>query len=118
MPARQRFAMSAPLRCTSACCRITKESPMCLRPTVLLPRLALSALLSIVFAPAAAAQTGLATVTGIVADQSGAAMQGVTVTATNQATNIAYTGVSNEAGNYIITGVPIGSYVIAVDAQG
>ena len=91
---------------------------MCLRPTVLLPRLALSALLSIVFAPAAAAQTGLATVTGIVADQSGAAMQGVTVTATNQATNIAYTGVSNEAGNYIITGVPIGSYVIAVDAQG
>ena len=67
---------------------------------------------------AAAAQTGLATITGIVADHSGGALPGVTVTATNQATNIAYTGVTNDAGNYIITSVPIGQYVVSVDLTG
>ena len=51
---------------------------------------------------AAVAQTGLATITGIVSDASRAALPGLTVTATNQATNVAYTGVTNEAGNYII----------------
>ena len=50
--------------------------------------------------------------TGIVTDNSGAAVPGVTVTATNQATNVDYTGVSNEAGAYVITGVPIGTYVV------
>ena len=53
--------------------------------------------------PPASAQTGLATVTGLVTDNSGAAVPGVTVTATNQATNVDYTGVSNEAGAYLIT---------------
>ena len=58
------------------------------------------------------AQTGLATLTGLVTDNSGAAVPGVTVTATNQATNVDYTGVSNDAGAYVITGVPIGAYVV------
>ena len=52
------------------------------------------------------AQTGAASITGLVTDQSGAAAPGVTVTATNQATNVEYTAVSNEAGNYTITSVP------------
>ena len=62
--------------------------------------------------PPASAQTGLATVTGLVTDNSGAAVPGVTVTATNQATNVDYTAVSNEAGAYLITAVPIGEYVV------
>ena len=64
------------------------------------------------------AQTGLATVTGIVMDSSGGAIPGATVTATNQATNVPYTGVTNEAGTYIITGVPIGQYIVRVELQG
>jgi hypothetical protein len=36
----------------------------------------------------------------------------VTVTATNQATNVDYTAVSNQAGNYAITSVPVGTYVV------
>ena len=58
------------------------------------------------------AQTGAASLTGIVTDESGAAVPGATVTATNQATNVAYTAVSNEAGNYTITSVPVGTYVV------
>ena len=65
-----------------------------------------------------AGQTGLATVTGLVSDPSGAPAPGVIVTATNQATNIAYTGVTNQAGNYVITSVPIGEYVISAALTG
>jgi hypothetical protein len=80
--------------------------------------LTLVALATLVLPAAAGAQTGLAIVTGIVSDETGGAVPGLTVTATNVATNIAYTGVTNESGNYIITSVPIGVYVIAAELQG
>ena len=78
-------------------------------------RLSLVGLTGFVVPAVAEAQTGLASVTGIVSDQSGAAIPGLSVTATNQATTIVYVGVTNQAGNYIITGVPIGDYVIAAE---
>ena len=65
--------------------------------------------LGLVPAAPVSAQTGLATLTGIVADNSGGAVPGVAVTATSQATNVNYTGVTNEAGTYVITSVPIGN---------
>jgi hypothetical protein len=61
------------------------------------------------------AQTGAASLTGIVTDQSGAAVPGATVTATNQATNVAYTAVSNEVGNYTVTSLPVGNYVVKAE---
>jgi hypothetical protein len=61
------------------------------------------------------AQTGAASLTGIVTDQSGAAVPGATVTATNQATNVDYTATSNEAGNYDITSLPVGIYVVKAE---
>ena len=64
------------------------------------------------------AQTGAASITGLVTDQSGAAAPGVTVMATNQATNVEYTAVSNSAGNYSITSVPIGTYVVKAALTG
>jgi hypothetical protein len=81
-------------------------------------RFCLAAGAALALATSSAAQSGLATVTGIVTDNSGGSVPGLTVTATNQATNIAYTGVTNDSGNYIITSVPIGSYIISVDMQG
>jgi len=81
-------------------------------------RLSFVLLAALVLSTTGAAQTGLATVTGIVSDESGGAVPGLTVTATNQATNIAYTGVTNAAGNYIITSVPIGGYIISAELQG
>ncbi len=61
------------------------------------------------------AQTGAASLTGIVSDQSGAAVPGATVTATNQATNVDYTAVSNDSGNYTVTSLPVGAYVIKAE---
>ena len=49
-------------------------------------RVSLVAIAGLLLATPAAGQTGLATVTGLVSDSSGAAAPGVTVTATNQAT--------------------------------
>jgi hypothetical protein len=63
----------------------------------------------------ALAQTGAASLTGIVSDESGAAVPGATVTATNQATNVDYTAVSNDAGNYTVTSLPVGTYVIKAE---
>src|SRR6266536_1370567 len=67
---------------------------------------------------AALAQTGAASITGLLTDQSGAAAAGVTVTATNLATSVAYTAVSNSAGNYTITSVPVGTYVVKAELSG
>jgi hypothetical protein len=76
-------------------------------------------LLAIGLAPAPVwAQTGAATLTGIVSDQSGAPVPGTTVTATKQDTNVAYTTVSNEAGNYTLTSLPLGTYVVKAELSG
>src|SRR5213594_1179705 len=88
------------------------------RNTRVVSRLAVVAYAALVLSATVSAQTGLATVTGIVSDASGGAIPGLTVSAVNQATSIAYTGVTNAAGNYIITGIPIGSYVISAELQG
>ena len=73
--------------------------------------------IGVVAAPAFA-QTGAASLTGLVSDQSGATVPGATVTGTNQATNVAYTAVTNEAGNYTITAVPVGTYVVKAELSG
>ena len=73
------------------------------------PTAALWALLFLLVPVGAYAQTGAASITGLVTDETGGALPGVTVTATNQATNVAYVAVSNEAGNYTITSVPVGT---------
>jgi Carboxypeptidase regulatory-like domain len=66
----------------------------------------------------ALAQTGAGSLTGIVGDQSGATVPGAAVTATNQATNVTYTAVANEAGNYTVTGLPVGTYVVKAELSG
>ncbi len=66
----------------------------------------------------ASAQTGAASLTGIVTDQSGASVPGASVTATNQATNVGFTGVTNDAGSYTIASVPVGVYVVKAEVSG
>jgi len=78
-----------------------------------------SCILFLLLLPSVArAQTGAASITGLVADQTGGALPGVTITATNQATNVPYVAVSNGVGNYTITSVPVGMYIVTVELAG
>jgi hypothetical protein len=74
--------------------------------------------LALSFTPVAFAQTVTATLTGNVSDQSGALVPNVKVLATNQGTKIEYSAQSNDSGLYTIPFLPIGGYVITVEASG
>lgn len=80
--------------------------------------IALLAILLLVLPARALAQTGTASITGLITDETGAALPGVTVTATNQATNVEQVAVMNEAGNYTITPLTVGIYVIKAELSG
>ena len=82
-------------------------------------RIGIVALVIVALAPVVArAQSGAASITGIVVDETGAALPGVTVTATNQATNVDSRSVTNTAGNYTITPLTVGTYVIKAELAG
>src|SRR5204863_511996 len=64
------------------------------------------------------AQTSNATLGGTVSDASGALIPGVTVTATNAATGIVTTVLSNEAGAYQFASLQTGTYKVSADLPG
>jgi hypothetical protein len=64
------------------------------------------------------AQTGLATVAGIVTDQTGAVMAGVEVKATQLATGAVSVGVTTDTGNYALSQLRVGEYEIVVEKSG
>jgi len=68
--------------------------------------------------PAASAQEVRAAVTGVITDQTGAPVVGVTVTATNLATNFAVTTKSNESGDYQTPFLTPGKYQLTAEATG
>ena len=67
---------------------------------------------------AAYAQATSATVQGVVTDNQGAVLPGVTVTVTNADTGLARDVVSTEAGFYRIAALPPGTYTIAATLEG
>jgi hypothetical protein len=66
----------------------------------------------------ASAQAVTGTLLGNVTDSSGAAVPGATVTATNVEKNTSRSVVSNEAGYYILTSLPNGTYTVDAELQG
>lgn len=64
------------------------------------------------------AQSTTARVEGQVKDESGAPVPGVTVTATNTATNSAKSVVTDAQGNYLLTPLAIGPYAIKAELTG
>jgi len=55
---------------------------------------------------------------GNIADQSGGALPGVTVTITEVNTNISYSTVTNESGNYVFSNLKDGTYRVAAELSG
>ncbi len=64
------------------------------------------------------AQTNTAVIRGVVTDPAKANIAGAAVSATNLATGVAYSAVSNDTGLYLIPDVPSGTYTIKVELQG
>jgi len=67
---------------------------------------------------AAFSQTITGSITGTVADPSGAVVPSAKITATNLGTNLSYTAQSNSAGLYNLLFLPIGEYTLTVELSG
>jgi len=66
----------------------------------------------------ASVQTYTATLTGTVSDPNGAVVPDTKVLATNQGTKLEYVAHSNDVGVYTIPFLPVGEYVLTVEASG
>ncbi len=64
------------------------------------------------------AQQASSTLTGVVSDQQGAVIPNATVTATNKATNLSRTVLTNGEGVYVISSLPVGEYELEIKATG
>ncbi len=75
--------------------------------------------LAVALVPGAIAQQSTnAQITGIVTDSTGASVPGVSIKATNTATNVDFSTVSNEAGVYVLPQLVPGPYQITVSKEG
>lgn len=81
------------------------------------PRL-LALFLVLASAGVAGAQVRLAEIAGTVTDESGAVLPGVTVTAVHIDTGQTRTAVTEGAGTYLITALPVGHYRISTELSG
>src|SRR5258708_3004047 len=63
-------------------------------------------------------QTSTTALSGTIYDSSGAVVAGATVTATNDATGVALTQTTNNAGLYSFPSIPVGSYTLTVEMAG
>src|SRR4051812_24069589 len=63
-------------------------------------------------------QTGLATLTGTITDQTGAVVPNIPVKATHVDTGTVLQSTTSATGNYSIPQMPIGRYEISVEATG
>jgi hypothetical protein len=80
--------------------------------------LAIGLLLSLAVTASAFGQSTYATVSGTVADASGAVLPGVSVTATNTGTGVVATVVSNESGAYNFASLLPGAYKVSAELPG
>ena len=74
--------------------------------------------LCLLFASMTFAQTITGRITGTVTDSSGAAIPGVTLKITNEATQSTRTTVTDPNGFYVATSLPVGLYSVVVEQQG
>jgi len=78
----------------------------------------MAGLLLAVMATPAAAQTSVGQVSGTVTDSSRGVLPGVTVTVTNDETQVSRSDVTNDRGGYVVTNLLPGRYTIAAELTG
>ncbi len=91
---------------------------MFMKPTRKFAVLVTFCTLTLLLALSVAAQTFTATLTGTVTDQNGGALPNAKVIVTNQGTKLEYTSTTTDAGIYTLPFLPVGNYVITVEAAG
>jgi len=57
-------------------------------------------------------------ISGTIVDQNGALIPGATITAKNDATGASLVGKANGEGTFLISDVPVGTYTVAIAADG
>src|SRR6476469_2170588 len=77
-----------------------------------------AAVLVVLCSAGAAAQAVKGGLLGNIVDESGLALPGVTVTITEVNTNISYTAVTNESGNYVFANLKDGIYRVSGELTG
>jgi hypothetical protein len=80
--------------------------------------LAIATVIVFIAAASAAAQEITGTITGIAKDQSGAALPGVTVVATQQQTSLTKETVTADDGGYTVSYLPVGTYTLTFTLNG
>src|SRR5271166_5236400 len=78
----------------------------------------LGAALAALFSVGAWSQTQLATVSGTIADPSGAVVPGVSVTVVSQGTGLKRSALTDTAGQYRFAGLPTGNYSLRIEKTG
>ncbi|AMY11746.1 TonB-dependent Receptor Plug Domain protein [Luteitalea pratensis] len=81
-------------------------------------RVALMALLVAAGAGGLQAQTTTGGLTGVIRDSDGGVVPGATVNATATATGTTLSAVTDEAGQYLLRGLPVGTYKVQVELAG
>ncbi len=81
-------------------------------------RLIAFALLSLLLPPALFSQAGVASLSGLVTDPSGAVIPGAPVSETNMDTQVSHTTVTDRSGYYAFVGLPVGRYRVAIIQTG
>ncbi len=76
------------------------------------------AVLALLILSASAFGQSTASIGGTVTDATGGVVPGATITVTNEATGIAQTVLTNDAGAYSLTGLPVGNYEVTVEMRG
>src|ERR1700733_11124365 len=81
-------------------------------------RLVAAILCGLAFVPVGFAQSDRSTITGTIADQTGAVVANAPVEARNLATGLVYKAASTATGNYTIGELPVGTYEVTVTVSG
>src|ERR1019366_10010053 len=63
-------------------------------------------------------QVGNGTITGTITDPGGAVVPNAAVEVKNAATGVIFPAVSTRAGDYTVTDLPVGNYIVSVKVQG